>query len=244
MCPETLAGTAMGTFLYGAPAGSMLPVAGGAANVFAAAPIATSGVLGSGGMLFGSAAATHAVGVLGSAFSYLSPVASMMNQSASMDYQAALYENQAIAARQKAEYDRQVSERNKVILGYQIENTKARGEIAKKQERLRATGMIGKRRSALARSNVVVDEGSAYDLQEDIYDQSIYSQALIDSDTAYEVHGQKLKEQELSQQGVMAIYDGERQAADYRSQASMTRSKKTGMLIEGVGSVADKWFKV
>ncbi len=178
-----------------------------------------------------------------SGLSLVSTVGGMMQQSASMDYQAAVYRNQAIAARQEAEYKRQVAERNKVILGYQTENTKAQGEIAKKRSRLQAQSMIGRQRSALAHNNVVVDEGSAFDLQNDTYDQSIYDQALTDSDTAYAVHGHKLKEQELSQSGIMAVYEGNAKASSLQAKAAQTRSDKTGMILDNIGTVADKWYR-
>lgn len=141
--------------------------------------------------------------------------------------QAYAANKEAKAANAAAEYNASIQERNAEIANIQANDAIARGDIAEKQYRLGVSKMVGEQRASMGASGVVVDTGSALDVNLDTVEQGELDALTIRHNASLEAWALK------------------NQAAESIGNASLFRATKrspgmaaTSTLLTGGGQIA------
>ena len=116
-------------------------------------------------------------------------------------------QNKAIEAR--ARFESQVARNKAIQAGRLADDALKRGEIAKKQNQLKTRRKEGEARVVLAANGVVVDEGSAQDLVEDIAEIGELENEIIINNAEREVLAFRTQQSNFRNEGLLAEARGQ-----------------------------------
>lgn len=153
--------------------------------------------------------------------------------SAGLGVVGAIQEGQA--AQQQADYQRAVARNNAIIAEQKAQDALERGQVEESRQRLRTLHAVSSSRANAAARGVVVDQGSALDIAQDI--------AMFGEQDALTIRSNSLREARAFRQ----------QATDFTAQQGLLKAQgqsagrqaaldATSSLVGGATSVASKWY--
>jgi hypothetical protein len=144
---------------------------------------------------------------------------------------------QASAASAQANYAAKVAEVNKQTSLYAADDARKRGAAAEEQQRLKTKQLAGRQRAVLAANGVELSSGSPLDVLTDT--------ASVGELDALTVRGNANREA-LGYEAQARNYGYDANLDRMRAQAAATAGpiSAAGTLIGGLGSVADKWYRM
>ncbi len=139
------------------------------------------------------------------------------------------------AAKKAADFRAQVSRNNAVIANQAAAESRDRGEALAGRERLRTRQALGSARATLAGQGVVIDEGTALNVTQDIAQFGELDVQTILSNAEREARG-------FEQRGVN--FQSEAQLTEQAGRQARTagRIQAASTLLTGGGQVANRWI--
>ncbi|KAF0137261.1 MAG: phage protein [Rhodospirillaceae bacterium] len=154
---------------------------------------------------------------------------------------------QAQMARQNAEAQAQMAEYEAQMAGYQAKDATARGIQAEKRHWTDVGQFLGEQRATLAANDVVVDDGSALDIQRDTQAMGAMDAMTIRSNAAREAWGHTADRNLAQYQASVSRAGGDAayQMGRFQGrQAAWAGTFGAGTaLTSGLGNLAFKWYK-
>lgn len=144
-------------------------------------------------------------------------------------------QQQAKAAEAQGKYQMAVARNNQILAERAARDSEARGKLSERRTREQTRQLIGRQRAALAGMGVEVDEGSALDLTTDTAEIGELDALIVRSNFQREAYQYRAQGANAIAQGQLAQFEGLNRAAAYRSSSY-------GTLVDGIGTVASKWY--
>lgn len=141
---------------------------------------------------------------------------------------------QADAAQKAANYQAAVARNNQILANQRAQQIEAEGKIAEDRKRQEAARLAGRQRAVLAGNGVLVDVGSALDITSDT--AAMGELDALNTKYAYDNQAYNARTQ-------AANFGSDAAMADYRASSSDATLAVAGTLLQGAGSVADKWYR-
>ena len=145
----------------------------------------------------------------------------------------AIQQSNATAA--QARYQAQVARNNSIMAERAAKDAEARGRTAEYNSRIATKRLIGRQRAILAANGVLLDNGSPSDIVAD-------TTALGEVDALTERQNAQREALNYRQQGANFDASAQLYKSQARSAAGSAPWEVTGTVLNGIGSVADKWY--
>ena len=143
---------------------------------------------------------------------------------------------QGQAAEAQGRYQAAVSRNNQIIAERMAKDALERGKTEEALHRQKVERFKGAQRAALAKSGVVVDQGSALDVLLDTAEMGELDALTIRSNAEREAYGYRVKGMNFAAEGELAKLRGKAQRRAANIQAM-------GTILGGTGQFAERWIK-
>jgi hypothetical protein len=153
--------------------------------------------------------------------------------SAGLGVVGAIQEGQA--AQDQSNYQSQVAKNNVLIAEQRAADALHRGEIAERQNKLKTHMAVASSRANAASRGVLVDEGSALTISQDLAEAGRMDDLTIRNNAAREAHAYRLEGQGFQSQADLFRASGE-------NAKSVSQLDAMQSLIGGATSVSSKWY--
>lgn len=153
--------------------------------------------------------------------------------STGMAVAGSVQEGQAASA--QAKYQAQVARNNQILAEQKAKDAEARGKIAEQRQRMLTAQEIGKARASAAARGVIVDSGSSLVHQEDLAQAGEFDALTIRYNARREAAAHRSLSRDFGAEG--ELFDMSGQSLERQGQMQGFSS-----LIDGAGSVANKWY--